>query len=191
MPTTTSEPTYRVAAVQMEPKLGRLEREPRVASWSGSARRPARGRTWSYSRNAPLGLRVLQPRGRAGPCRPDRWRATVRRVVAACAAAPMLLRLRTAGTRRLATVQRLRPDRSRGRDRLLSQGPSALPGDRHVRRPRRPAFAVHDAGGVRVGMHICYDGSFPETARVLSLLGADCWCCRRTGRRTRNAPPST
>src|SRR6185312_7607954 len=39
------------------------------------------------------------------------------------------------------------------------------PGDR--------PFAVHDAGGVRVGMHICYDGSFPETARILSLLGAD------------------
>ena len=39
------------------------------------------------------------------------------------------------------------------------------PGDRD--------FAVHDAGGVRVGMHICYDGSFPETARVLTLLGAD------------------
>jgi len=34
-------------------------------------------------------------------------------------------------------------------------------------------FAVHDAGGLKVGMHICYDGSFPETARVLALLGAD------------------
>src|SRR3954452_13060854 len=41
----------------------------------------------------------------------------------------------------------------------------ADPGDR--------PFAVHDAGGVRVGMHICYDGSFPETGRVLTLLGAD------------------
>jgi len=39
------------------------------------------------------------------------------------------------------------------------------PGDR--------PFAVHDAGGLRVGMYICYDGSFPESARVLSLLGAD------------------
>jgi predicted amidohydrolase len=39
------------------------------------------------------------------------------------------------------------------------------PGDR--------PFAVHDIGGLRVGMHICYDGGFPETARVLSLLGAD------------------
>jgi predicted amidohydrolase len=39
------------------------------------------------------------------------------------------------------------------------------PGDR--------PFAVHDAGGLKVGMHICYDGGFPETARVLTLLGAD------------------
>lgn len=39
------------------------------------------------------------------------------------------------------------------------------PGDR--------PFAVHEVSGLRVGMHICYDGSFPETARVLTLLGAD------------------
>jgi 5-aminopentanamidase len=41
----------------------------------------------------------------------------------------------------------------------------ADPGDR--------PFAVHDAGGLRIGMHICYDGAFPEPARVLTLLGAD------------------
>ncbi len=41
----------------------------------------------------------------------------------------------------------------------------ATPGDR--------PFAVHDLGGLRVGMNICYDGSFPESARVLTLLGAD------------------
>ncbi len=39
------------------------------------------------------------------------------------------------------------------------------PGDR--------PFAVHDAGGLRVGMHICYDGGFPEVGRILTLLGAD------------------
>jgi predicted amidohydrolase len=39
------------------------------------------------------------------------------------------------------------------------------PGDR--------TFAVHDIGGLRVGMTICYDGSFPEAARCLMLLGAD------------------
>jgi predicted amidohydrolase len=39
------------------------------------------------------------------------------------------------------------------------------PGDRE--------FAVHDLGGLRVGMTICYDGSFPEAARCLMLRGAD------------------
>ncbi|MFO0907790.1 MAG: carbon-nitrogen hydrolase family protein [Isosphaeraceae bacterium] len=44
--------------------------------------------------------------------------------------------------------------------------------DRFVDPGDRP-FAVHDAGGLRVGMHICYDGAFPESGRVLTLLGAD------------------
>lgn len=39
------------------------------------------------------------------------------------------------------------------------------PGDR--------PFAVHDIGGLRVGLGICFDSAFPETARVLTLLGAD------------------
>lgn len=44
--------------------------------------------------------------------------------------------------------------------------------DRFVAPGDRP-FAVHDADGVKLGMHICYDGSFPETGRVLTLLGAE------------------
>jgi 5-aminopentanamidase len=44
--------------------------------------------------------------------------------------------------------------------------------DMHADPGDRP-FAVHEIEGLRVGMHICYDGSFPETARVLALLGAD------------------
>ncbi|MCS7269750.1 MAG: carbon-nitrogen hydrolase family protein [Gemmataceae bacterium] len=39
------------------------------------------------------------------------------------------------------------------------------PGDR--------PFAVHDLGGLRLGINICFDGSFPESARILTLLGAD------------------
>lgn len=34
-------------------------------------------------------------------------------------------------------------------------------------------FPVWEADGLRVGMHICYDGSFPESSRVLALNGAD------------------
>jgi predicted amidohydrolase len=44
--------------------------------------------------------------------------------------------------------------------------------DRFTTPGDRP-FAVHDIDGLRVGMNICYDGSFPEAARCLMLLGAD------------------
>ncbi|MBI1917372.1 MAG: carbon-nitrogen hydrolase family protein [Planctomycetes bacterium] len=44
--------------------------------------------------------------------------------------------------------------------------------DRFTTPGDRP-FAVYDLGGLRVGMTICYDGSFPESSRVLALLGAD------------------
>ena len=39
------------------------------------------------------------------------------------------------------------------------------PGDR--------PFAVHAVGELRVGMNICYDSAFPESARVMALDGAD------------------
>src|SRR5437763_2984266 len=44
--------------------------------------------------------------------------------------------------------------------------------DRFTTAGDRP-FAVHEAAGMRIGMHICYDGGFPESARVLMLQGAD------------------
>lgn len=34
-------------------------------------------------------------------------------------------------------------------------------------------LVVHDLGGLRVGIGICFDGGFPEFPRVLALLGAD------------------
>jgi predicted amidohydrolase len=34
-------------------------------------------------------------------------------------------------------------------------------------------FAVHSAGGVRVGLNICYDAAFPEATRTMALQGAD------------------
>lgn len=44
--------------------------------------------------------------------------------------------------------------------------------DMHTTPGDRP-FAVHEAGGVRIGMNICYDAAFPEAARCLTLLGAE------------------
>jgi 5-aminopentanamidase len=47
-----------------------------------------------------------------------------------------------------------------------------LGADRFTDPGDRP-FAVHDLGGFKIGMNICFDGSFPESARILTLLGAD------------------
>lgn len=44
--------------------------------------------------------------------------------------------------------------------------------DRFVAPGDRP-FAVHDIGGLRVGLNVCYDASFPEASRCLALGGAD------------------
>lgn len=44
--------------------------------------------------------------------------------------------------------------------------------DRFVDPGDRP-FAVHDLDGLRLGLNICFDMSFPEAARSLTLLGAD------------------
>lgn len=44
--------------------------------------------------------------------------------------------------------------------------------DRFVTAGTEP-YQVYDLGGLKVGMLICFDSSFPEPCRVLSLLGAD------------------
>ena len=47
-----------------------------------------------------------------------------------------------------------------------------LGADRFTEAGRQP-FRVHEAAGLRVGLLICYDASFPEAARLLALEGAD------------------
>lgn len=44
--------------------------------------------------------------------------------------------------------------------------------DRFTTSGARP-FAVHEVDGVRIGMLVCYDSSFPEASRCLMLAGAD------------------
>lgn len=44
--------------------------------------------------------------------------------------------------------------------------------DRFATPGERPFEAI-DAGGIRVGLNICYDSAFPEPARILALEGVD------------------
>ena len=47
-----------------------------------------------------------------------------------------------------------------------------LGGDRFVE-PGENRFEVYEAAGLRVGLLVCYDASFPEASRLLALGGAD------------------
>lgn len=42
--------------------------------------------------------------------------------------------------------------------------------------PGKTPFPVYDAGGVKLGLMICYDWIFPEAARTLALKGAEVIC---------------
>ncbi|MFC1822664.1 nitrilase-related carbon-nitrogen hydrolase [Thermodesulfobacteriota bacterium] len=42
--------------------------------------------------------------------------------------------------------------------------------------PGNSGFKVHDIGKARIGVMICFDWWFPESARILALLGADIIC---------------
>lgn len=48
--------------------------------------------------------------------------------------------------------------------------------EKDVFSPGNTGFQVFDLGSVRVGVMICFDWLFPESARVLTLLGADLIC---------------
>ena len=170
----TTQPTYRVAAVQMEPKLGRLEANlERIldATRRGGRRR---ARAWSSSRSALCRATAFQS-ARKGWRTPSRSIATpVRRVVAACRQHRVLLRFRPAGARRHAAVQRLRADRSRrawsaptARSICRSWGSTCSP------TPATGRSRSTTRAGSGSACTSATTAAFPRPARVLSLLGAD------------------
>lgn len=42
--------------------------------------------------------------------------------------------------------------------------------------PGEKGYAVHNVGGVRIGMMVCFDWAFPEVTRILALMGAQVIC---------------
>jgi predicted amidohydrolase len=164
--------TIRIAAVQMEPRLGQVEAN-RAAILGKLGQAADAGASLVVFPECALSgygfdskeeaLRHAEPL--PGP--------TVQQLASACA---------ERGT--FVVIGLLERDGERLFNACALVGPEGLVGsyrkvhlpylgvDRFADPGDRP-FAVHEAGGIRVGMHICYDGGFPETGRVLSLLGAD------------------
>jgi predicted amidohydrolase len=168
----TGPTTYRVAAVQMDPHLGEVARNREVilARLNEAAEGGARlvvypecaltgygfasrdeARPFAEPIDGPSAIRVTEACKRLGV-----WaiygflESDGNRLFNAC--------LLTGPEGPIATYRKVHLP-------FLGIDMFADPGDR--------PFAVHNAGGVKVGMHICYDGAFPEVGRVLSLLGAE------------------
>jgi predicted amidohydrolase len=162
----------RIAAVQMDPKLGRLNRNlEQILGWLDRA--AAAGARLTVFPECALSGYGFGSREEGLEHAVSLDSAPVAKVVGACA--------RHACFCIFGLLER---DGSRLYNACVLAGPTGVVGsyrkvhlpflgiDMHADPGDRP-FSVHDAGGVRVGMHICYDGGFPEPARVLSLLGAD------------------
>jgi len=164
--------TVLVAGVQMEPKLGRVA-ENRATVLVRLAEAAAAGARLVVFPECALTGYGCEDKAEAMALAEPVPGPSVAEVSAACA------RLGT-----FAVFGLLERDGERLFNACVLVGPSGLVGsyrkvhlpfigvDRFADPGDRP-FAVHDAGGVRIGMHICYDGAFPETGRVLTLLGAD------------------
>jgi 5-aminopentanamidase len=164
--------TIRVAAVQMEPKLGEVaaNRHAILAKLREAARAGARLVVFPECALSGYGF---GGRDEARECAEPIPGPSLHRLATACAELGVF-----------AVVGLLERDDDRLFNACALVGPAGVVGsyrkvhlpylgvDRFADPGDRP-FAVHDAGGVRVGMHICYDGTFPETGRVLTLLGAE------------------
>lgn len=162
----------KVAGVQMEPRLGEVGRNlERMTAWLHQAA------------DAGAGLVVFPECALTGYEFSSRAEAMEH---AEPIAGPSVARLGAAcGERGVAAVFGML---ERDGDRLFNVGvlvgPEGLVGsyrklhlpfmgvDRFADPGDRP-LAVLEAAGLRLGLHICYDGTFPEVGRVLSLLGAD------------------
>jgi len=164
--------TYRIAGVQMEPKLGEVSRNLAaiLARFSEAVQGGAKLVVFPECALTGYGFR---DRAEARPFAEAAGGPSALRIASACRESGAWIVygfLESDGDRLFNACALVGPDGPVATYRkvhlpYLGVDKFADPGDR--------PFAVHDAGGLKVGMHICYDGAFPETARVLTLLGAE------------------
>lgn len=169
MPATTA---VRVAAVQMGPRLGESEANLRAILAKLREATAAGARLVVFPECALSGY-MFASKAEAMPFAEPIPGPCTREIAAACAEAnahAIVGLLERDGDRLFNVAVLIGPEGVVGTYRKIHLPFVGV--DRYVTPGDRP-LAVLDADGLRVGMHICYDGAFPETGRVLTLLGAD------------------
>jgi predicted amidohydrolase len=164
--------TWTVAGVQMEPKLGELEGNlDRILGWLERAA-AAGARLVVFPECALSGYGFATRQDGLDHAIPADGEP-IKRVAQACARLDchcVFGFLERDGSRLFNACVLIGPDGPLGVYRKVHLPYLGI--DMHADPGDRP-FAVLDAAGLKIGMHICYDGAFPEPARVMALLGAD------------------
>jgi predicted amidohydrolase len=164
--------TVRVAAVQMEPRIGEVDANLR-AILAGIREATAAGARLVVFPECALTGYGFETRDEALRFAEPVPGLSTREVASACSesgAFAIYGLLERDGDRLFNVSVLVGPDGLVGSYRKVHL--PFLGVDRFTQPGDRP-FEVLEALGLRIGMHICYDGSFPETGRVLTLLGAD------------------
>lgn len=165
-------PTVRVAAVQMEPRLGDLAGNLDAILERLAKAADAGARLVVFPECALTGYGFTSKAEALGVAEPIPGPGT-ERLAGACdrlGAHAIVGLLERDGDRLFNACAWIGPGGLVGSYRKIHL--PCLGVDRFTDPGDRP-FGVVDAAGLKVGMHICYDGSFPEPARVLTLLGAE------------------
>lgn len=165
-------PTWTIAAVQSDCRLGRVADNLAAARTKLATAADAGARLIVFPECVLTGYGFAS-RTEARACGESVPGPSTDAIAADCARLgvwAVLGMLEAAGDRLYNTAAVIGPDGSVFGYRKLHL--PCLGADRFTDPGDRP-FAVHDLGGLKLGVHICFDGSFPESARVLTLMGAD------------------
>lgn len=162
----------RVAAVQMDPAIGAVEANTRAVTKALAlcADRGARLVVFPECTLTGYCFSSAQEAAEAAVERESRWIRDIARAAAARDAYAVVGYMERTATGVANAVSILGAEGVAGHYRKTHL--PHLGGDRFVEPGANP-FTVHTVLGLRIGLLVCYDASFPEASRLLALQGAD------------------
>jgi predicted amidohydrolase len=162
----------RMAAVQMEPAIGAVDANTRAVTAALSACADLGARLVVFPECTLTGycFSTAEEAGEAAIERESRWIRDIAGAAAARDVYAVVGYMERTATGLANAVSILGKGGVRGHYRKTHL--PHLGGDRFVEPGMNP-FTVHTVLGLRIGLLVCYDASFPEASRLLALQGAD------------------